>query len=396
MENTDEHDKDCSNIENNITAETILGQQCKSELLRDKFIYDPENFKISVTKPPKITGKIIQLRPAPITVKTSKLDQNYNSLHSKEPKFVPYEPYKGAVNPIIPHEKIVRKKKQKKQSTCSLPEKKPEESKCTETTLAEISSNPLDQSSDCVKNDKFEKELERLQKENQQLENQLKFQIQVNGDLKNLLVASVGEDMQTRVHILTEDKLHLARALLNSAHTLSTHQEQTEWLAGQCEVWRSKFLASSIMVEELAKWKALLSRRVQDLQDVTRRLLDERTKVREYLINTYKDLHALCSNLDMTPPRSSNILDLSEVNMQLSAMARLQTRGNSSTDLPLWDTECQRTTAVEALAFELIKHPVPELENADAAYSAVMGAAVALSSFSPACCGHCTGQIKTI
>jgi hypothetical protein len=46
------------------------------------------------------------------------------------------------------------------------------------------------------------------------------------------------------VHLLTEDKLQLARALLNSAQRLSTHQEQTEWLAGQCEVWRSKFLAS--------------------------------------------------------------------------------------------------------------------------------------------------------
>lgn len=68
--------------------------------------------------------------------------------------------------------------------------------------------------------------------------------IQVNGELKNLLVAAVGEDLQTRVHLLTEDKLQLARALLNSAQNLSTHQEQTEWLAGQCEVWRSKFLAS--------------------------------------------------------------------------------------------------------------------------------------------------------
>lgn len=68
--------------------------------------------------------------------------------------------------------------------------------------------------------------------------------IQVNGELKNLLVAAVGEDLETRVHLLTEDKLQLARALLNSAQHLSTHQEQTEWLAGQCEVWRSKFLAS--------------------------------------------------------------------------------------------------------------------------------------------------------
>lgn len=42
------------------------------------------------------------------------------------------------------------------------------------------------------------------------------------------------------------------------------------------------------MVEELAKWKALLTRRVQDLQDTTKRLLEERLRVREYLISTNK------------------------------------------------------------------------------------------------------------
>lgn len=68
----------------------------------------------------------------------------------------------------------------------------------------------------------------------------------MNGELKNLLVAAMGEDLQTRVHLLTEDKLQLSQALLNSAKHLNTHQEQTEWLAGQCEVWRSKFLASRL------------------------------------------------------------------------------------------------------------------------------------------------------
>ena len=57
-------------------------------------------------------------------------------------------------------------------------------------------------------------------------------------------MAAVGEDLETRVQHLTEDKLQLARALLNSANHLTSHQEQTEWLSGQCEVWRSKFLAS--------------------------------------------------------------------------------------------------------------------------------------------------------
>lgn len=39
-----------------------------------------------------------------------------------------------------------------------------------------------------------------------------------------MLVAAVGEDVETRVHLLTEDKLHLAEALLKSVENLSTHQ----------------------------------------------------------------------------------------------------------------------------------------------------------------------------
>lgn len=90
----------------------------------------------------------------------------------------------------------------------------------------------------------YEKQIDEVKKERDSFESQLKFQVQVNSELKNLLVAAVGEDLQTRVNVLTEDKLQLARALLNSATQHSTHTEQIEYLANQSEVWRSKFLAS--------------------------------------------------------------------------------------------------------------------------------------------------------
>lgn len=90
----------------------------------------------------------------------------------------------------------------------------------------------------------YEGQIAGLKKERDSCESQLKFQVQVNSELKNLLVAAVGEDLQTRVNVLTEDKLQLARALLNSAHNISSHTEQIEYLASQSEVWRSKFLAS--------------------------------------------------------------------------------------------------------------------------------------------------------
>lgn len=46
----------------------------------------------------------------------------------------------------------------------------------------------------------------------------------MNKELKTMLVASMGEDLETQVHTLNEDKKHLANALLNSAQHLSTHQ----------------------------------------------------------------------------------------------------------------------------------------------------------------------------
>lgn len=117
--------------------------------------------------------------------------------------------------------------------------------------VSNLSTNELNQSTassfadaESSQRNEHEKQLKELRKERDYFEGQLKFQVQVNTELKNLLVAAVGEDLQTRVNVLTEDKLQLARALLNSAHNLSSHTEQIEYLVGQSEVWRSKFLAS--------------------------------------------------------------------------------------------------------------------------------------------------------
>jgi hypothetical protein len=100
--------------------------------------------------------------------------------------------------------------------------------------------------------------LEKLKQERDYFESQLKFQIQVNAELKGLLVHSIGEDLQAKVNNLTEDKMSYAKSL-------STNTEQIEHLASQSEVWRSKFLASSLMVEELAKVKTVLAQKKSTL-----------------------------------------------------------------------------------------------------------------------------------
>jgi len=137
------------------------------------------------------------------------------SLKTKEPRFIPFEPYKGAVNPIIP---LKHPKKTRNRNNLDL-----------NTLVAHMSDmkaidlNPKSAESASINSIITPKEFEELKKERDSLSVQLKSQVQVNAELKNLLVAAVGEDLQTRVNVLTEDKLQLARALLSSAKNLSSH-----------------------------------------------------------------------------------------------------------------------------------------------------------------------------
>ncbi|PZC86062.1 hypothetical protein B5X24_HaOG213020 [Helicoverpa armigera] len=272
------------------------------------------------------------------------------SINMKTPKFVPYEPYPAAVKPMTPQTASKGMKKsrnnmdintlisQMSQMNTSLKEFKPRpklNSTGDKTSLDVDTSN--------TEKVEMQKKIDDLTHENESLKEQLKQQVQVNKELKTMLVASMGEDLETQVQSLNEDKKHLANALLNSAQHLSTHQEQTEWLAGQCEVWRSKFLASSLMVEELAQCKKLLSDKTENLQQAIKQLLDERCRARDMMLCTYKNLYSLHEkwleniaiteyvgnskmynrpignlNFNATIPHSTNILDMTSVNLKLS------------------------------------------------------------------------------
>lgn len=388
--------------------------------LGDALIYHPTNLKqLSSIPPVTPTGTIVNLIPKHISnVKDEK--HILNSLKSREPKFVPYEPYKAAVNPIVPLDKRTKR-----------PHKSDIHVNMTVSQVAALKLHDKEvMIKDCAKvhqekqttsdwekeKSAYEMEIQKLKEENSQLENQLKFQAQVNGELKNLLVAAVGEDLETRVHLLTEDKLQLARALLNSAQNLSTHQEQTEWLAGQCEVWRSKFLASSLMVEELAKWKAALCQRTTDLQEAIKRLLEDRDTIRDMSLKTYKSLSILRENFDPVGAASSkkhelpsaNVVDLSQVCSHLAEVLKVQLLSgmdniNLQKDVNVAGMETK--TSAEKVAEELLMSPKLLMSGRqDVACSAVMGAAVAIGGqiFLPrsdpniACCPHCSGEIKQV
>uniref|UniRef100_A0A8D9A6D8 Golgin-45 n=1 Tax=Cacopsylla melanoneura TaxID=428564 RepID=A0A8D9A6D8_9HEMI len=331
------------------------------------------------------TGKMVHLIPKNF-IKNSALVVHV----SKEPKYVPYEPYKAAVNPRMPclkqkKTKVSVKKRGSKddgnevsihqpvpvpQAASSQEDKEPELILDEKLKDLNISDNTLSLSD----SPDLEVEIKRLRSENLELENQVKYQAQVNGELKKLLVAAVGEDIETKVNHLTEDKLHLAKALLNSAKRLNTHQEQMEWLAGQCEVWRSKFLASRNLA----------------------------------IIGNNFDLSVMTDPASRIQPKSSTVVDLANSSASLSASLKEQLLGSSpfpiNTNVPDL-ARGEYLTPAEKQAYQLVNECLTlAFGKNDVACSAVMGAAGAvsglnhsLSLYHPPCCAHCQDRkIQTI
>lgn len=72
----------------------------------------------------------------------------------------------------------------------------------------------------------------------------VQFVLQVNKELKKLLVASMGADLQVQMEKLLSDKAQLSQDLENTISILAKERETLERVNIQCDVWRSKFLGS--------------------------------------------------------------------------------------------------------------------------------------------------------
>lgn len=318
--------------------------------------------------PPTVPkGKIFNLVPK--LVPRSRTTTG-SSLRNREPKFVPFEPYKGAVNPIMPFKNNENRVKISDRNNLDLSVLV---SQMSTITSKELKGMEEDKQELNAEKQKYEKQIEELKKERDYYQSQLKFQAQVNSELKNLLVAAVGEDLQTKVNVLTEDKLHLARKLLNSAENLSSHTEQIEFLAGQSEVWRSKFLASSLMVEELARWKTSLLQKNRMLLASNKEMLETTSKLREMQLDVLRNLKFLSNRKDISL-QSANVLDLTAESVNISeqlVLAHSALGMPDSLDLAGLDTTCP----AEKLAVQALQHSNEPLMNTDEAFRAIVGQA---------------------
>lgn len=77
------------------------------------------------------------------------------------------------------------------------------------------------------------------------------FSVQVNRELKKLLVASVGDDLQYHFERLAREKNQLILENEALGRSLAHTTEQLERMSIQCDVWRSKFLASRYEVDQV-------------------------------------------------------------------------------------------------------------------------------------------------
>lgn len=150
-----------------------------------------------------------------------------------------------------------------------------------------------------VKNmlEKLKNSEKRLLQDKEGLSNQLRVQTEVNRELKKLLVASVGDDLQYHFERLAREKNQLI--LENEALGRNTAQlsEQLERMSIQCDVWRSKFLASRVMADELTNSRAILQRQNREAQSAIQDLLSEREQFRQEMTATQKLLEELLVSL---------------------------------------------------------------------------------------------------
>ncbi|KAL7983440.1 hypothetical protein Chor_000316 [Crotalus horridus] len=177
----------------------------------------------------------------------------------------------------------------------------------------------------------------RLLQDKEGLSNQLRVQTEVNRELKKLLVASVGDDLQYHFERMAREKNQLILENEALGRNVSQLSEQLERMSIQCDVWRSKFLASRVMSDELTNSRAVLQRQARDAHSAIQDLLNERDQFRQEMIAAQKLLEELLVSLQWGRqqtyyPRAHphSTVELAAVNHKLARAVTLHLLGNSS------------------------------------------------------------------
>lgn len=144
----------------------------------------------------------------------------------------------------------------------------------------------------------------RLLQDKEGLSNQLKVQTEVNRELKKLLVASVGDDLQYHFERMAREKNQLILENETLTKNLAQTSEQLERMTIQCDVWRSKFLASRVMAEELRNMRTAMQHQIREAHSAIQDLLSEREQFCQEMIETHRLLEQLIVSLQWGRPQT--------------------------------------------------------------------------------------------
>ena len=353
--------------------------------------------------------------------------RNSNSYKKrKDPKFIPYEPYKGCVKPIFKknNKKPCSKNKMtKNKCESSKPSKENNDDSAKlwsrlQDTIAEFEKEKATWEEERKKSDLYTKSLQEdlVKSKNycDSLEQQLATQSQVNGELKKLLVASVGEDVQSRVQCLTEDKARMSNMIRKYSEKVDRDYEEREKMGIQCDVWHSKFLGASLLLDELAKTKALLYRQLGDSEEAITVLLDERNICQKHVLKTYKLVQQvrdafdpLCTDGSHTLT-SADLITTAVTAVDQSEWLRDRLLGNLGRSVGCSDSKydnLETLTPGEKIASQVLDNikMYKEKEQHDISVTSIRSPLIhrynpntRFDQVTVNCCGHCNGDIKVI
>ncbi|PIK40882.1 putative golgin-45 [Apostichopus japonicus] len=204
---------------------------------------------------------------------------------------------------------------------------------------------------------------------------ELERQSQVNKELKKLLVASMGADLQVQMEKLLSDKAQLSQDLENTISILAKERETLERVNIQCDVWRSKFLGSRLQVDEVVSSRTRLNMLLQESMYALQRLLEERSEMRQHMIEANRTLQYLSNALQRSQSLASdsikpptNVLTLALCNQQLSSTISHHLLGDvvvkQNKKKHEGPFEFIEWTTAEMLAKDIVLNKQPELKKA--------------------------------
>ncbi|XP_034048480.1 golgin-45 [Thalassophryne amazonica] len=271
--------------------------------------------------------------------------------------------------------------------------------------------------------EKLQNSERRLLQDKEGLSNQLRVQTEVNRELKKLLVASVGDDLQYHFDRLAREKNHLILENEALGRSLAHTAEQLERMSIQCDVWRSKFLASRVMAEELTNARAALQRQTREAQGAIQDLLSEREEFSRDMVLTHRSLEQLLVSLQwgrqQTYYPSAQPLSTGELaasNHKLADAINAHMLGNTSSNVvknSSTTAEHLCNTPAEKMAEKVLKTLDPascsddktEPMLSDSSASNFQSIKKSIGRFHPYtryenltfnCCKHCKGDILVL